>query len=169
MLTYFDLRRGVRFILDDQPYEVLDSLQVKTAQRRPVMRIKAKNLIMGQVIEKTFQQADKFEEAEINKADLKFLYSHKDSYCFCKSENPSERFNFTEAQIGENAKFLKSNQILQGIIFDDKIVNISLPIKVELKVTDAPPGVKGDRASSGNKMVTLESGARINVPLFIQE
>jgi len=168
MLTYFDLRRGVRFILDGQPYEVLDSLQIKVAQRRSVMRIKAKNLISGQVIEKTLQQSDRFEEAEIDKIDLKFLYSHKGNYCFCRLENPSERFNFVESQIGESAKFLKANQVSQGIIFDEKIINIILPIKVELKVAEAPPGVKGDRASSGNKMVTLETGANINVPLFIQ-
>jgi len=169
MLTYFDLRKGVKFILDSQPCEVLDFQQIKSAQRRPVARVKARNLITGQVLEKTFQQSDVFEEAEIEKIDLKFLYSHKQNYCFSKLENPSERFNFTELQISENAKFLKPNQVLQGIVFNGKIVNISLPIKVHLKVIEAPPGIKGDRAQGGTKMVKLETGVLLNVPLFIKQ
>ncbi|PIU47028.1 hypothetical protein COS93_00980 [bacterium (Candidatus Gribaldobacteria) CG07_land_8_20_14_0_80_33_18] len=169
MLTYFELRKGVKFILDEEPCEVLDFEQIKMAQRRSVARVKMRNLITGQVLEKTFQQSDKFEEVEIDKIDLKFLYFNKGNYYFCKLENPSERFSFTEVQIGESAKFLKTGQVVQGLVFNNKIININLPIKVHLKVIEAPPGIKGDRAQGGTKVVKLETNTLVNVPLFIKE
>ena len=78
-------------------------------------------------------------------------------------------FDFTQEQIGNKAKFLRPNEIVEGIIFQEKIVNISLPIKVQLKVDQVPPGIKGDRAQAGNKIAVLETGAEINVPLFIED
>ena len=169
MLTHTDLKKGTQFIYENQPWEVLDSLHVKMAQRRPVVQTKIKNLINGSVQEKTFQQGDTFEEAELIKKSIKFLYSTKGQYFFCEENNPSKRFSFTEEQIGKHAKFFKPNSLVQGIIFNNKIINISAPIKVTLKVIESPPGIKGDRAQGGTKEVKLESGAKIQVPLFIEE
>ncbi len=181
MLNYFDLRKGTRFILEGQPYEVLEFQQMYKAQDMVVAKTKLRNLITGRVHEKNFHQGDTFEEAELEKIEIKFLYSHPDrksavsngasqgKFGFCETQNPRIRFELVEEQIGEGSKFLKSNQILTGIKFQGKIINISLPIKVQLKVTEAPPGVKGERAQAGTKPVTLETGAKINVPLFIEE
>ena len=88
---------------------------------------------------------------------------------FCEINDPSKRFSFTDSQIGVQAKFLKPNEIVTGIVFDDKIINFKLPIKVQLKVKESAPGVKGDRAQGGTKEAILESGAVIQVPLFIEE
>jgi len=134
-----------------------------------VARTKIKNLINGKVLEKTFHQGDTFEEAELEKIEVKFLFSHRGKFGFCEAQNPAKRFELTEEQIGEGTQFLKSNQILTGIKFQDKIINAVLPIKVHLKVTEAPPGIKGDRAQGGTKTVTLETGAQINVPLFVEQ
>jgi len=168
MLSYFDLRKGVNFILEGQPYEVLEFQQIYKAQDMVVARTKIKNLITGKVLEKTFHQGDNFEEAELERVNVKFIYSNRGKFCFSEARNPAKRFELEEIQVGEGAKFLKQNQLLTGIKFQEKIINIILPIKVQLKVTEAPPGVKGERAQSGTKPVTLETGAIINVPLFIK-
>lgn len=169
MLSHTDLRVGTRFILDNQPYEVLEAMAMKMAQRRPVIQSKIKNLLTGKVLERNFQQGDMFEEAELIKISVKYLYNNKRNFFFCEKKDPSKRFSFTEEQIGAGAKFLKPNEVMDGIVFNDKIINVAIPIKVQLKVKEAPPGVKGDSAQGGTKSVVLESGAKINVPLFIEE
>lgn len=168
MLSYFDLRKGTKFILEGQPYEVLEFQQIYKAQDMVVARTKIRNPISGKVLEKTFHQGDNFEEAELEKIEAKFVYSHRENFYFSEVKNPSKRFQLSEEQIGEGSKFLKAGQVLTGIKFQEKIINIILPIKVQLKVIEAPPGVKGERAQSGTKPVTLETGTIINVPLFIK-
>ena len=176
MLTHTNLKKGVRIILDKEPYEVLEASPMKKAQRRPVIQTKIKNLITGNVFERNFHQGDTFEEAELSKLKAKFLYSHRDQYFFCEENGLPEghkgvpkRFDLNSEQLGVQAKFLKPNLIVEILIFNEKVINISLPIKIQLKVTEAPPGVKGDRAQGGTKIVTLETGAKINAPLFIEE
>lgn len=169
MLTHTDLKKGTQFIYENQPWEVVDALLVKMAQRRPVVQTKMKNLIDGRFQEKNFQQGDMFDEAELVKKNIKFLYSNKGQYFFSEENDPSKRFSFTEEQLGKQAKFFKPNSLIEGILFNDKIINVKSPIKVELKVKEAPPGIKGDRAQGGTKAAILESGAEIQVPLFIEE
>jgi elongation factor P len=169
MLTHTDLKKGTQFILDGQPWEVLSAEAMKMAQRRPVIQSKIKNLIDGKVQERNFQQGDMFDEADLQKKDIKFLFQNKGQYWFCEPKNPSKRFFFTEEQIGTQAKYLKSNEIVTGIVFDEKIINFKLPIKVSLKVKESAPGIKGDRAQGGTKEAILESGAVIQVPLFIEQ
>jgi len=169
MLTHTDLKPGVQFIYEDQPWEVLTAEMMKMAQRRPVIQSKIKNLIDGRVQEKNFQQGDMFNEADLEKKDIKFLYQTKGQYWFCEPKDPSKRFFFTEDQIGTQAKFLKPNEVVTGIIFEEKIITFKLPIKVELKIKESAPGVKGDRAQGGTKEAILESGAVIQVPLFVEE
>ena len=169
MLIHTDLKRGVEFILEKQPYEVLESDLVFKGRGRSVVQAKIKNLITGNVISRSFHVGENFEEAQILKKELKFLYSHKDNFVFCEKDNGSQRTNLTKQQIGESVNFLKPNEIVQGIVFEDRIINVLLPIKTTLKVIESPPGVRGDRSEGGTKLVTLETGAQVNVPLFIEE
>ena len=169
MLTHTDLKKGTQFIYEDQPWEVLEYSHLKMAQRRPVVQTKIKNLVNGSFQEKTFQQGDVFNEAELTKKNIKFLYSNKGEYWFCDEKDPSKRFSFTEEQIGKQGKFFKPNSMVEGLIFNEKIITVSAPIKVQLRVKEAPPGIKGDRAQGGTKEAILESGASIQVPLFIEE
>jgi len=169
MLSYFDLRKGVKFILEGEPYEVLEFQQMYKAQDMAVAKTKIRNLITGRVHERNFHQGDTFEEAELEKIEIKLLFSHRGKFFLSEVTDPSKRFELSEKQIGEGAKFLKPNQSLTGIKFQEKIINIVLPIKVQLRVSEAPPGVKGERAQAGNKPVILETGATINVPLFIEQ
>lgn len=169
MLTHTDLRPGVEFIYEGQPWIVLEASMMKMAQRRPVIQSKIKNLIDGRVQERNFQQGDVFNEADLEKKDIKFIFQNKGQYTFSEVNDPSKRMMFTEEQVGAQAKFLRPNETVTGILFEGKIINFKLPIKVNLKVKETPPGIKGDRAQGGTKEATLESGAVIQVPLFIEE
>lgn len=168
MLSYFDLRRGVQFILEGQPYEVLEFKQMGKAQDVVVAQTKIKNLITGKILYRNFHQQDKFEEAEITKLQMKYLYNHRGKYVFCYVSDPAKRLEFAEDQLGDQIRFVKPNEIVEGLMFQDKIINMSFPIKVQLKVTDAPPGFKGDTAQGGTKLVTLETGATVQAPLFVE-
>jgi elongation factor P len=169
MLYHTDLKPGVEFIFQGQPWIVLDANAMKMAQRRPVIRTKIRNLVDGRVQEQSFQQGDVFDEADLEKREIKYLYNTKGQYFFCEPKDPSKRMSFTEAQIGKQAKYLKPNEIVTGVIFEEKIINFQLPIKVQLMVKEAAAGVKGDRAQAGTKEAVLESGAVIQVPLFIEQ
>lgn len=169
MLTHNSLKKGVKIIIHGEPYEILESNSLKKAQRRVVIQTKIKNLINGNVVSKNFHQSDTVQEAELIRAEAKFLYSHHGQYFFCEKDNPAKRFNLSETQIGFQANFLKQNQIVIMIVFKDKIINVSLPIKIQLKVIESPPGIKGDRSHSGTKIVILETKAKLNTPLFIKE
>jgi len=169
MLSYFDLRKGIKFILDGEPYEVLEFQQIFKAQDVVTAKTKIRNLITGRVLERNFHKGETLEEAELDKRELKFIYSSRGKFCFTEIDNPKNRFELTEEQIGSGAKFLKPEQTLTGIRFQGKIVNVILPIKLNLRVIEAPPGLKGDRAQAGTKTITLETGAKINAPLFIEE
>jgi elongation factor P len=169
MLTHAELRKGVKIILEKEPYEVLEASPMKKAQRRVVIQTKIRNLVNGRVFDRNFHQGDRIEEAEISKMEAKFLYSHRDRYFFSEKDNSQKRFDFGLEQIGEAAKFLKPGQTVQALLFEEKPINVSLPIKIQLKVTEAPPGLRGERAQAGTKTITLETGAKINAPLFIKE
>ncbi|OHB19721.1 MAG: hypothetical protein A3F96_01320 [Parcubacteria group bacterium RIFCSPLOWO2_12_FULL_40_10] len=169
MLGMNDLRIGTFFIMEGQPYEVLFSQHLKMQQRRPVMQTKIKNILTGKIIEKNFQQSDYFEEADIDKKEVKFLYSHRNEFWFSEAEDSSKRFKLEENIIGEFGKFLKPNTLISALLFNRKIINIELPVKMDFKVVEAPPSVRGNTAQGGTKQVKLETGAMTDVPLFINE
>ncbi len=169
MLNYNNLKPGKIFILDGQPCQVLEFNFLRMQQRRPVAQTKIKNLISGKIISRNFQQSDSFEEANVNYRKVKFLYAHREKFVFCEIDNSSKRFELEAEQIGELAKFLKPNSEVDIMEFEEKIINILLPIKMDIKVVDAPPETKGNTAQGGSKVVKIETGAMINVPLFIGE
>lgn len=169
MLNYFDLRKGVQFILEGQPYEVLEFKQMGKAQDVVVAQTKIRNLINGKTLYRSFHQQDKFEEAEISKIQLKYIYNNRGRYVFAYVDDSSKRLEFAQDQLGEQIQFLKPNEIVEGLLFQEKIINVSFPIKVQLKVIEAPPGVKGDTAQGGTKTIKLETGAVIQTPLFVEE
>lgn len=155
--------------MDDDPYVVLTSNIAKKDRQKASNNVKMKNLRTGGVVDRTFHQADVLEEASIEKRDVKFLYQNRGEYFFCEPENPRERFSFGEDIVGDGAAFMKENSIVEALVFDDQIMSISVPVKVELKVKEAAPAVKGNTSSGATKEVTLESGATIQVPMFINE
>jgi elongation factor P len=121
------------------------------------------------VLERNFAQSDVFQEADINRKNVKFLYNHRGQYWFSDERDPSKRFELNEELLGDSVKFLKANTVLEAILFGDKIISITLPVKMEFKVVEAPPGIRGDTAQGGVKQVKIDTGATVNAPLFINE
>lgn len=169
MLEYNEITLKKYIIFEGEPYEVVTSHIFRKQQRKPVNATKLRNLISGRMVEYSFHQSEKVAEAEIETKPIKYLYSNKGEYWFSEENDPSKRFKLPIELIGDQAKFLKPNSLIDAMVFDENIIGIKLPIKVELKVTEAAPGVKGDSARGGMKQVTLETGAVINAPLFINE
>ncbi len=167
MLAYNELKKGTIFVMDGQPYEVMEYEFLRMQQRKPVTKCKVKNLITGKIVEQAFHQNESFEAAEIVKEEIKYLYNSRGQFWFCVKDDPSRRFFLTEDQVGEPGKFIKTNTLVIAYKFGDKIINVKPPIKLDLKVTEAPPGFRGDTATGGSKQATLETGAVVNVPLFV--
>jgi len=169
MLEYNEITLGKVIIFDNEPWEVIGSHVFRKQQRKPVNATKLKNLITGRVTEYSFHQSEKVEEADIESKDIKFIYTQKGEYWFHEDGNPAKRFSLKEEQIGYGAKFLKKDVIVKAMVFNEEIIGVKLPIKVELKVVEAPPNMKGNTAQGGNKVVKVETGATVNAPLFINE
>jgi len=164
-----ELKPKMFLIYEGQPYAVLETHHLKMQQRRPTVQVKMRNVINGKILERNFAQSDVFEEADIARAKVKFLYNHKDQYWFSYEDEPSKRFLLTEELIGEATKFLKASTVLDAIEYNGVITNIELPVKMEFRVLEAPPAIRGDTAQGGVKQVKIETGASLNVPLFINQ
>lgn len=169
MLAYNEIVKRKFIDMDGEPYEVVYSHVARKQQNKPQNRVKLKSLITGKVVEKVFHVSDKADEADLQTKQIKYLYVNKGEYWFCEAENPSKRFALSEDIAGEMARYTKPNSVVEALEFDETIIGIKLPIKVELKVTEAPPAVRGNTAQGASKTITLETGATINVPLFINE
>lgn len=167
MLSYNELKPGIVFKFEGQLYEVLEYEFLRMQASKPVAKTKLRNLATGQVVSKNFHSYETFEEVEVEKQSITYLYNHRGEFWFCEKGNPKNRFQLTEAQIGEQAKFIKPNTNVVALKTEDKILSIKIPIKMDLKVKEAPPSERGDTAQGGTKLVTLETGAQISVPLFI--
>lgn len=169
LLEYNEITKKKFIVFENEPYEILDSHVFRKQMRKPVNQVKMRHLIGGRVVEHSFHQSEKVEEAEIDSKSLKFLYASKGDFWFCEPSDPSKRVSYKQNVVGDQALYLKANAIIDLLTFEDKIIGFKMPIKVDLKVTDAPPAVKGDTAQGAVKQAILETGVTINVPLFINE
>jgi len=172
-LQYNEIREKKIIIHDDEPCEVVESHVARTQQRKPQNQVKLRSLISGKVFPATFHVSDSADEADIIKRDITFLYHNKGEYWFCDPQDKSKRFKLDENLIGNTAKFFKQNENAIALIWDndgeETIIKVTLPIKMEFKVKEAPPAVRGDTSKGGNKIITLENGATLNAPMFISE
>ncbi len=167
MLDYNEVTLRKWIVFDGDPYEVMDSHVFRKQQRKPVNAVKMRNMISGRIVEHSFHVSDRVEEADIATKKVKYLYSNRGQWWFCDEKDAANRFELTEELLGDGKRFLKANALVDALVFNDKIIGVKLPIKVELKVTEAPPAVRGDTAKGGNKVITLETGATLNAPMFI--
>ncbi len=173
-LEYSEIRGGKIIIHGDEPCEVVDSHVARTQQRKPQNQVKLKSLISGKVFPATYHVSDKADEADISKREVKFLFHNKGEYWFCSPTDPADRFKLDEALLGNTVKFLKANEVVSALIWTDdedeeKTIGLKLPIKMQFKVKEAPPAVRGDTSKGGNKLIVLENGATITTPMFINE
>jgi len=167
MLALSQIKSGRNILVDGEPFVVLTNEHSKMGRAGAVMRTKLKNLATGAIIEKTFQGADKVEEADIAKGKAQYLYAEGDLLHFMDMSS-YEQFSLERHALGDAVAYLLEGTEAEVLLFNDTPINIELPIKVALAVTDAPPGIKGDTASGGDKLVTVETGAQITTPLFVK-
>lgn len=169
MLAYNEILPKKVILVDGEPYEVLSSWVFRKQQRKPVNQTKLRNLKTGSVTETTFHQNDKVAEAELETKSLRFIYERNGEWWFTNPNNPKERFPLSGDIVGIQGQFLKVNTDVEARLFEEEIIGLKIPIKMDLKVVEAPPDVRGNTAQGGNKVVTLETGATITVPMFINE
>lgn len=168
MLTINDIKLGTVITHDSQPYQVIYTQHVKVARGSANLKTKLRNLMTGQNLEVTFSSGDKIEEADLQRSKANFLYNDGNDYYFMDNES-YEQFNLNNEAIGIQSDFLKEGMTVDVLIYQGNPLSIKLPVKIDLKVTQSPPGVKGDTAGSATKQVTLETGKQIKVPLFINQ
>ncbi len=169
ILEYSEILPRRYILIEGQPYEVIDAHIFRMQQRKPQNKTKLKNLLTGSVADMTFHASDKVEEAEIDSKEVKYLSVTRGEYWFQEAEDQSKRFKISSEILGTKAEYMKPNSIYDAQVFDEKIFGIKLDATVDLKVVEAPPGVRGDTARGGNKLVKVETGAMVTVPLFVNE
>lgn len=167
ILSYNEIVQKKVIVYNGEPYEVLSSHVFRMQQRKPVNQTKLRHLVTGKVTEISFHQNENVPEADISRMEAIYLYTNRGESWFAEAGNPKNRFSFPEEVVHEKVQWLIQNAPVEVMLYNEKPITLDIPIKVELKVTDAPPAVKGDTATGGNKIAMLESGATVLTPLFI--
>jgi elongation factor P len=169
MLEYNEILPKKVILLDDEPYEVVDAHVFRKQQRKPVNQTKLRHLLTGRITEQAFHASDKVKEADLSTKPVTYLYNNRDKWWFCEPDNPRDRFELPEAVVGPQGQFLKPDSVIEALVFNEEIIGLKIPVKIDLLVKDAPPAVRGNTAQGGTKQVMLETGTTINAPLFVKE
>ena len=168
-IGYGDLRKGMAIDLDGVPHVVVSYERSKMQQRAPVMRIKLRELRSGRLVERSFNGYDvKLTPASIDRRGSQYIYKEENLYYFMDTET-FEQFPLSEDQIGDALMYLVEQTTVDVAFFHDEAVALELPITVDLKVVETPPGFRGDTAQGGSKPATLETGLVIQMPMFVNE
>lgn len=168
MLESGDLRKGLKFEMDGEPYVVVQFEFVKPGKGQALYKCKLKNMVTGAQFDRTFRSGEKFNEANLEEVEMEYLYSEGDQLCFMNTSTYDQEF-VTAEQVGEAKNFLKENTVCSVLLYKDRPIGITLPFFIDLLVKRTDPWVKGDTASGDSKPATLETGYNLNVPPFIQE
>ena len=168
MISAGDFRNGLCFEMDDQVYQVVEFQHVKPGKGSAFVRTKYKNVKTGSVVERSFNPNEKFEQAQLTRQDMQFIYADGDLYYFMDQET-YEQTPIHQDKIGDGIKFLKEEMICKVVSYKGDIFQVELPITVVLEITECEPGVKGDTANNASKYATLETGAVVKVPLFVNQ
>lgn len=169
ILSYNEIVPKKIIIYNNEPFEVLSSWVFRKQQRKPVNQTKLRGLKSGKVLEISFHQTETVPEADVESKELTYIYSAKGETWFHEAGNPKERISLPETITGPQMKFVKEKSDLSAVVWNDEVIGLQIPIKVELLVKEAPPAIKGNTAQGGSKQVVLETGAVVNTPLFINE
>jgi elongation factor P len=165
-LSINEIKSGVTVLVDEQVHMVIDTQHVKPGKGAAFVRAKMRNLKNGSIQERTFRGDEKIEEAFVEERKLQYLYKSGNMYHFMDQEN-FEEIAISEDNLGDKTKFLKDNLDVLGYFYKNETLTVNLPNFIELKITHTEPGIKGDTAKSGTKPAEIETGATVQVPLFI--
>ncbi len=168
MISAGDFRNGITLEIEGNVVQVLEFQHVKPGKGAAFVRTKLKNIISGGVVEKTFRPTEKFPAARIDRVEMQYLYSDGDLFHFMNTEN-YDQIALNSDDIGDSLKFVKENEMVKVCSHNGKVFAVEPPLFVELEITDTEPGFKGDTATGATKPATVETGAVVNVPLFIEQ
>lgn len=168
LISTSDFRNGAKIDLDGDPFIIVEFQHVKPGKGGAFVRTKLKSLKTGNVIDRTFRSGEKLEEPDIEEKEMQYLYSAEGQYFFMDTESYEQIF-ILEEHLGDSKNFLKENMIAKIIFYEGKPLIVELPIFVELKIVKTDPGIRGDTATGGAKIATLETGANVKVPLYLEE
>ena len=167
MISAGDFRNGITLEIDGNVYQIMEFQHVKPGKGAAFVRTKIKDVINGGVVERTFRPTEKFPAARIDRVDMQYLYSDGDLFYIMNVEN-YEEIALNEETIGDALKFVKENEMVKVCSYNGNVFAIEPPLFVELEITDTEPGFKGDTATGATKPATVETGAVVNVPLFVE-
>ncbi len=168
MYSTTDFRKGLKIEINGEPFVIVDFQHVKPGKGGAFVRTRLKSLITGNVIDQTFRAGERVDKPDLEEREMQFLYETNGEYHFMDT-NTFEQLFLTAEQLGESRDFLKENLVIKALFHNKRPIGIELPTFVELKVIKAEPWLRGDTATGATKPVTLESGAVIQVPLFVEE
>ena len=168
MISAGDFRNGLCFEMDGQVYQVVEFQHVKPGKGAAFVRTKYKNVKTGSVVERSFNPNEKFEQAQLERRDMQYIYADGDLYYFMDVDT-YEQTPIHSDKIGDGTKFLKEEMICKVLSYKGEVFSVELPITVELVITECEPGVRGDTTNNANKYATLETGAVVKVPLFVNQ
>ena len=167
MISAGDFRNGVTLEMDGNIYQIIEFQHVKPGKGAAFVRTKLKNIINGGVVEKTFRPTEKFPTARIDRVEMQYLYNDGDLYYFMNTEN-YDQIALNNETIGDALKFVKENEMVKVCSHNGNVFAVEAPLFVELEVTETEPGFKGDTATGATKPATVETGAVVYVPLFVE-
>ena len=167
MVSAGDFRNGVTLEMDGNIYQIIEFQHVKPGKGAAFVRTKLKNIINGGVVEKTFRPTEKFPTARIDRVEMQYLYNDGDLYYFMNTEN-YDQIALNNETIGDALKFVKENEMVKVCSHNGNVFAVEAPLFVELEVTETEPGFKGDTATGATKPATVETGAVVYVPLFVE-
>jgi len=167
VISTTDFRGGVRLMVDNQPFYIVEFQHVKPGKGGAFVRTKLKSYLSGNVLDRTFRSGERFEEPDLEERTMQFLYATDDAYTFMDTET-FEQLTFEKGKLGGNADLLKEDMIVKILVYEHRPIDVELPNFIELKVSDTEPGFRGDTATGGTKLATLETGATIKVPLYLE-
>jgi elongation factor P len=168
MLSLSDIKTGKSLLINNEPYLVIFHQHSKMGRAGAVLRTKLRNLKNGSVMEKTFQGSDKIEKAEMAKSKAQFIYRDGENYFFMDNIN-YEQFSLPKSVLGDLTNFLLEGTEVTILVHGATPINIELPVKMDFRVVEAPPAIKGNTADGGSKQVTLETGIKVSTPLFVKQ
>ncbi len=169
VLSYNEISIKKVIVFNDEPCLVLSSHVFRKQKRKPVNNTKLKSLVSGRVIEATFHMNETAEEADLENKNITFIYRKGNEFWFHVTGKPAERFFLTEDLVGDAGKFIKERSELKALVYDENIIGVTIPIKIELKVTETVDAVKGNTSGGALKEAILETGAKVMVPMFINQ
>ena len=168
MISAGDFRNGVTLEIEGNVYQILEFQHVKPGKGAAFVRTKLKNIINGGVVEKTFRPTEKFPAARIDRVDMQYLYSDGDLFHFMNVET-FDQIALNSDDVGDSLKFVKENEMVKICSHNGNVFAVEAPLFVELEIIDTEPGFKGDTATGATKPATVETGAVVNVPLFVEQ